>query len=262
MNSRLTDHVGRRVVFRYPPERIVSLCPSLTETFFALGLDDRIVGRTVYCTRPPDRVRTVPTVGGTIDVDTQAVAELSPDLIVAQKEENARAIVEDLSRSYPVYVVNVESYDDALRTIADLGDITGQREQALRLVANVKGKFADLTPIQPKRVAYLVWNEPYMAAGSKTYIDSLLEMCGLTNVCKSLRSRYPKLTPEDLRTLAPEVVMLSSEPFPFDESHADELRTLLPEAAVLLVDGELMSWFGPRMLDAPVYLARLLDRIS
>ncbi len=262
MNSRRTDHLGRRVVFHHPPTRIVSLCPSLTETLFALGLDDRIVGRTVYCTRPSDKVQTVPTVGGTKDVDPQAVAGLSPDLIVAQKEENARAIVEDLSRSCPVYVVSVESYHDALRTIADLGDITGHREQASRLVANVKGRFADLASIQPKRVAYLVWNEPYIAAGSKTYIDSLLAMCGLTNVCKSPRSRYPKLTPDDLEALAPEVVMLSSEPFPFDESHVDELRTLLRGAAVLLVDGELMSWYGPRMLDTPAYLARLLDCIS
>lgn len=243
----------KRILAPFLPKRIVSLCPSLTETLFALGLADSVAGRTRYCVHPADDVRSVPVVGGTKDVDPATVDRCSPDLIIAVKEENMREAVELLGRSYPVFVFDVNSYDGALRAISDLGKLTGRQEQAQELHERIRQAFASLEPIEPRTAVYLVWDGPYLAAGGGTYIDSLLAMCGLRNVCAD-RSGYPTLTADDLRALNPEVVLLPDEPFEFDRSHADRIRELLPSARVPLVDGQLLSWYGSRMRLAPPYL--------
>lgn len=256
---RVTDSVGRTVEIPLHPQRIVSLCPSQTETLFALGLRGRIVGRTRYCIHPTDAVKEVSVVGGTKKVDISQVQALSPDLIIAEKEENTREDVEALSSIAPVYVTNVESYADALESILELGEITGTSAAAEQLVRDIKKAFASLRPSSPLRVLYLIWRNPYMAAGARTYIGSLLEILGWINAAAVLPGRYPMIEAPSL--LDPEVILLADEPYPFKEKHIPEIQRLWPQARVFLVKGDYFSWYGARMKEAAPYLAGLQERI-
>jgi iron complex transport system substrate-binding protein len=263
MRKTVQDDLQRDVSFAFPPRRVVSLCPSLTETLFALGLDEgTIVGRTRYCIHPAEDVQRVPTVGGTRDVHIESVRELGPDLVIATKEENPRQVVEALAETLPVFVCDVTDYESALRAITSLGGLTDRLTKANQLVAEIRAAFGNLKPARRRTVAYLLWREPYMAAGRNTYIHSLLEKCGFDNVGARLPKRYPQITIEELRALQPEYVLLSSEPFPFDESHVAELAPQVPSAQVLCVDGEMFGWYGSRMLAAPAYLKRLIAELD
>jgi len=263
MSRQVRDHLGRRIDLAGRPQRIVSLCPSLTETLFALGLGGRIVGRTSYCVHPADVVTTLPVVGGTKTLSIETIAALAPDLIIAAKEENDRAQVESLMERHPVFVVDVNDFDEALRAVRDVGEVTGARESAAGLVKRINLAFEDLSPLEPAvDVVYLVWGDPPMAAGRGTYIDALLQRCGLRNVCANLEGRYPKVGVEQIATLAPQAVLLSSEPFPFTEAHVAEWGEKIPAATIFLVDGEMFAWYGARMIDAGPYLAAILRRLS
>lgn len=262
MKRIFRDHLGREVAIAFPPRRIISLCPSLTETLFALGLEDEIVGRTSYCVHPAECVSAVPTVGGTKDVTIQAVLDLRPDVVIAGKEENRKEVVEALAAATAVYVTDVRSHGHALQAIRDLGAVTDRAQPAKALTAEIEARFARLPRGRKITAVYLVWRQPYMAVGRDTYIHSLLEICGLHNVCVTLPERYPAVTLADLQALSPELLLLSSEPFPFDHTHAAELARHLPRSRVMLVDGEMFSWYGSRMILAAEYLTRFLDEIA
>jgi iron complex transport system substrate-binding protein len=257
----VTDHVGRTVTYNFPPQRIISLCPSLTDTLFALGLDEEVVGRTQFCIHPTEKVKDVQRVGGTKQVKMDIIAELAPDLIIAEKEENPQEMVESLADMYPVYVTDVESYEDALRMIRDAGQIIGKKEAAENMVYGIKEVFTNLRPIDDIRVAYFIWQKPYMVSGNHTYIHSLLEKCGFTNVFKEKPGRYPTVTEEEIRAAKPDFIFLSSEPFPFNKTHQETFRELFPDSTTILVDGEMFSWYGVRMLQAVPYFNNLLAEI-
>lgn len=257
----VTDSLGRPVQIPEVPQRIVSLCPSQTETLFALGLAGRIVGRTRYCIHPADAVRPVAVVGGTKKVDISAVQALHPDLIIAEKEENTPQDVEALSAIAPVYVTNIESYDTALQSILELGELTGQRDQAQALVREIETAFAQIpSAIAPLPVLYLIWRKPYMAAGMPTYIGSLIERLGWKNIAATLPGRYPVI--DDPTALAPTVVLLSTEPYPFTEKHFPQIQQIWTAARVLLVRGDYFSWYGARMREAAPYLAQLVEKLN
>lgn len=257
----LTDSLGRTLQVPLEPQRIVSLCPSQTETLFALGLEDRIVGRTRYCIHPAPAVDKVPVVGGTKKVDAALIAQLNPDLIIAQKEENTPAIVEELSAIAPVYVTKVESYAEALESIRRLGEVTGRLPQAEALIEKIDAAFAALPPTtSPIPVLYLIWRKPYMAAGQSTFIHSLLTRLGWDNVAASLPGRYPTL--DQPERLAPTCVLLSTEPYPFSEKHFPELQRYWPQAHLVVVRGDYFSWYGVRMLEAAPYLQRLQKELQ
>jgi len=252
----LSDSLGRPLTLPDNPSRIISLCPSQTETLFALGLTGRIVGRTRYCIHPADKVASIPVVGGTKKVDIEAVAALSPDLIIAEKEENTREDVEKLSAIAPVYVTKNESYEEALDTIRRLGIITGKEGEAIRLVQAIEVAWNQLPRARrPLRVLYLIWRKPYMAAGQPTFIDSLMRRLGWENLAATLPGRYPVL--EDLYLLDPEVVLLCSEPYPFKVQHVPEIQSLWPHARIEIVRGDYFAWYGVRMIEAASYFAHL-----
>lgn len=254
----VTDSLGRTLEIPTEPQRIVSLCPSQTETLFTLGLGERIVGRTRYCIHPKGLIEKVAVVGGTKKVDKATVAALQPDLIIAQVEENTKDDVENLSSIAPVYVTRVESFAEALESIHRLGDITGKAAEAAQLVAEIEAAFALIKPEpteNPLRVLYLIWRKPYMAAGKQTFIHSLLERLGWHNEAAQLPGRYPTL--EDPSQLRPDVVLLSDEPFPFSEKHIPEIQLLWPHAEVRIVRGDYFSWYGSRMKEATKYLQSL-----
>lgn len=245
------------------PRRIISLCPSLTETLFALGLADAVVGRTRYCIHPAQAVADVAVVGGTKQIDMDAVAALQPDLIIAEKEENRRQDVEALAASWPVYVLDIRDLAQARAAISTLGELCDAVQPAGNLLRHIEQAWQHLPVLpSPPRVLYLIWRKPWMAAGADTYIDAVLAALGMDNLARQLPGRYPDLGAEQLGALQADLCLLSSEPFPFDKRHIDELRALMPSTRFELVDGEMFSWYGSRMLTAAPYLAQLTAKLG
>jgi iron complex transport system substrate-binding protein len=254
----MLDHLNRPIELAQPAKRIVSLCPSQTETIFALGQGHKLVGRTQFCIHPAQFVDAVAVVGGTKTAKVELIQALNPDLVIAEKEENTLATVEALSAFVPVYVTNVESVDDALKMIRDFGLLLEAEDKARLLIQAITRSFYAIPSLNQLRVAYLIWRNPYMAVGSNTYINDILGRMGLVNVFAGTESRYPKITTEQLLTAQPDVIMLSSEPYLFQEKHLDELKSLLQDNSVkVLVDGEMFSWYGSRMVEAGYYLGNL-----
>lgn len=253
----VVDMLGRSLTCPVSPRRIISLCPSITETLFSLGLDEQIVGVTRYCLHPDAGVAKKTKVGGTKRLNFDTIDRLEPDLIIAEKEENLREDVERLAASYPVFVTEVRDIDGAHEMVRRVGEVCDRASNAVQLVADICSRWSQLPRLeQSLRVAYLIWRKPYMAAGSQTYIDAVLQRMGLQNVFGKL-DRYPEFTLEQLAGEQPDVVFLSSEPYPFAEKHQEEIEAILPAAEVLLVDGEAFSWYGSHMLAAVSYLGRL-----
>ncbi len=258
----LEDMLGRSVTCPVSPQRIVSLCPSITETLFSLSLDNQIAGVTRYCLHPEDKVSDKPRVGGTKRLNFDAIDELKPDLIIAEKEENNREDVERLAELYPVYVTEVRDLQGAHEMVRNLGSVCGRERQAIRLSDDIQAAWSAIPVLdRPLKIAYLIWRKPFMAAGQDTYIDAVLQRLGLVNVFADVE-RYPEFTLEHLKELQPDVVFLSSEPYPFSEKHQEEVELALPFAEVLLVDGEAFSWYGSHMLDAARYFSRLQVLLS
>ncbi len=252
-----TDQMQRRVSISSPPKRIVSLVPSQTELLAALGLEEQVVGITKFCIHPNDWFRNKARIGGTKNVNLEKVAALAPDLIIANKEENLQEQVEALAEQFPVYVSDVNNLDDALQMIVGIGRITGKEEESNAIASAIQQEFSQLKiSSSPIRAAYLIWKDPYMTVGGDTFIHDMLEKAGFQN-CFADRNRYPAVTIEELQQSGCEVVLLSSEPYPFREKQVAELEAQLPGTKVLLVDGELFSWYGSRLLKSPAYFRSL-----
>jgi ABC-type Fe3+-hydroxamate transport system substrate-binding protein len=257
MTTTYTDMTGREVAIAGVPKRIVSLVPSQTELLYALGLDEEVVGITKFCVHPNEWFRNKQRVGGTKTVHLDRVAALFPDLIIANKEENTKEEIEALCRLYPVWISDIKTVADGLEMIRAVGAITGKAAEADALAAHIFAAFDVLGQnATPKRVAYYIWKDPWMCAGGDTFISDVIGKMGWENVLNG-KLRYPEVSPAELVGSGVELVLLSSEPYPFKQKHIDELHALLPGVEVLLVDGEMFSWYGSRMKEAVVYLTEL-----
>ena len=248
------------------PERIVSLVPSLTEALFAFGAGERVVGRTRYCLWPPRAVGKVPTVGGTKKVDVPRLLELEPDLVVAVREENSRENVEMIQGSgVPVFVGAPESVEGALWLLRELARVVEapRTEAVLNPIERVYGRLREGGGrVQSRRVFVPIWKNPYMSVGSDTYAHDVLETCGGENVCGG-STRYPVFTLEEVEAAQPEIVLLPDEPYPFSAEDLEDFYALDIPAAhsdrIHLVDGKLLTWYGPRMASSLSQLAALLS---
>lgn len=228
-----------------PPRRIVSLVPSATETLFALGAGGRLVGRTRWCTRPATRVARLPAVGGTKDPDLDAIRALRPDLVLANAEENRAQDLEALAREVAVHVAFPRDVPGVLADLAVLGERLGAPEAAAALAARIVAQRDALrVRARPFRFACAIWRGPWRFCGPDTYASALLQEAGGVNVAPPGPGRYPPLEPAELPAAAPDVVLLTSEPFPFRAEHAAELGPLAPRAR--LADGQLLGWHGAR----------------
>lgn len=258
MNTFVTrDQMGRELRLPvFPPRRIVSLVPSQTELLYALGLRDEVVGITKFCVHPDAWFRSKPRIGGTKTPHIERIRALRPDLVLANKEENTREAIAQLEElGCPVWVSDVRDLPGALAMIREVGALTGRSEAAADLCAGIGAAFSAIPPVvRLRRAAYLIWRKPYMAAGSDTFIDDMLTRAGFQNVFAGM-GRYPELSLEQLAEAAPEWVLLSSEPYPFKDRHIEELRSICPGATLRLVDGELFSWYGSRLLKTGPCLA-------
>lgn len=249
----VVDQLGRSVSFSFPPKRIISLVPSQTEFLASLSLDEEVVGITRFCTHPPAWYKHKKRVGGTKQLRYAAVEELCPELIVGNREENDQQQIEWLSARYPVWLSDIYTLADALDMMQRVGDICDRAEQAMLLTEQIGRAFDDIVRPAPVSAAYLIWREPYMAAAANTFIDDMLYRAGFVNIFAD-RQRYPVLTAAELAAAAPEVILLSSEPYPFTGKHVSEIQSICRHARVLLVDGAAFSWYGSRLLTSASYL--------
>jgi ABC-type Fe3+-hydroxamate transport system substrate-binding protein len=250
------DQMGRKVELSATPKRIISLVPSQTELLFDLGLDQEIIGITKFCIHPQKMVRQKLKIGGTKTLNIKLICELKPDLIIGNKEENERSQVEKLMQNFPVWMSDIADLAGAIDMIRKAGELVDKTTEAEKLIRSVKSGF-DHLKIKERglRVAYLIWRNPYIIAGTGTFINDMLKRCGLINAFET--NRYPEVSEEQLKAAKPDVVLLSSEPYPFKEKHIAEFKTIVPEAEVKLVDGELFSWYGSTLLQAPAYFGEL-----
>ena len=245
------------------PRRIVSLVPSLTEALWALGLDDETVGLTRFCVHPPEWKARKTVVGGTKGTDAARVLALAPDLVVANREENDRAPVEALAAAgVPVWLSDIATVADALDALRDLGRVTARAAGGEALAAHVAAAFDVAAPRPaPLRAVYLIWRDPWMTVGADTIVHDVMARGGLVNAFGD-RTRYPAVTAQEIAAAAPDVVLLSSEPYPFAAHHIAEVQALAPAVRVALVDGEAFSWYGPRLAAAPAEMARLAAALA
>lgn len=264
MTNIFTDQLGRVVNLQeLPPKRIVSLVPSQTELLHYLGLNEEVVGITKFCIHPSHWFRQKTRIGGTKNFKVEAIKQLKADLVIANKEENTQAGIDALtSLGIPVWVSKINSLGSAFDMIKAVSLILNKQEKGHQLVQQIQNSLQQLPTFTPKRVAYLIWQKPIMVVGGDTYINHLLEqVCGFTNVF-SKHNRYPSLSIEQLQEANIDCLLLSSEPFPFKEKHIAWYRQQLPYTQIILVDGEVFSWYGSRLLHLPKYLKQLNQQIG
>lgn len=250
-----TDQSGYQISLDYTPLSIVSLVPSQTELLSQLGLDHEVTGITRFCVHPHDWQSRKTIIGGTKTFQFSKIDDLKPDLIIGNKEENYREGIEQLRQKYPVWISDIYNLADSLAMIRQVGALTNRIEQAGTLADDIACAFKTVVPWQSQSVLYLIWRKPWMAAGYNTFIDAMLRELGLENVVKD--DRYPELSTANLTAMNPKYVFLSSEPYPFTAKHIAEIQTACPNSKIMLVDGEMFSWYGSRLLQAPAYFNQL-----
>ncbi|TPV35479.1 cobalamin-binding protein [Paucihalobacter ruber] len=243
------------------PSRIISLVPSQTELLVDLGLQSSLVGITKFCVHPKNLRKEVTVVGGTKQVHFEKIKALQPDMILCNKEENTLEMVLELEKIARVEVSDVNTFDDALQLIKFYGELFDTTPSANKLIEQIlanRTKFqVKLTQIQRKKAAYFIWQQPYMVVANNTFINAMLEEAGFDNVFK-FRSRYPEIELTDKDLQQAEVILLSSEPFPFKKNHLEQFKNLFPEKDVIIADGEMFSWYGSRLFKCFDYFIQLI----
>lgn len=244
--SVFVDQMGRKLVLEKTPQRIISLVPSQTEFLYDLGLGDKVVGITKFCIHPDSWFRSKTRVGGTKNVDLEKVRSLNPDLIIGNKEENTEADILELEKIAPVWMSDIYTFEDAFEMMLSIGELCGREEKANAIVQEIRQKTSTFAPLKGAPTAmYLIWNEPLMAAAKETFIHEVLTAFGFRNYYEN-QTRYPLC--DAAQKPHPDYILLSSEPFPFEEKHKIEIAKKYPDSKIVFVDGEFFSWYGSRML--------------
>ena len=251
-----TDQIGRQVEIAEKPRRIISLVPSQTELLYDLGLTDEVVGITKFCVHPQAWFHSKTRIGGTKQLNLEKIKNLKPDLIIANKEENLKEQVEELEKYFPVWTSDVNRLENAISMISAVGEIVGRNEQAMAIVNLIHRTYNQLHLPLSRRAAYFIWKDPYMTVGGDTFIHDMMRRAGFENIFYD-HVRYPETTIQQLKQLGCETLLLSSEPFPFNQKHVDAIQPLLPQTKILLVDGEMFSWYGSRLVEAAKYFEQL-----
>ena len=253
--------------FEKTPTRIISLVPSQTELLYDLGLEESIIGITKFCIHPLHLKATKKIIGGTKKVHFEKIKLLQPDIIIANKEENTKEIVDELSKICPVWVTNIITIEDNLQMIEDFGNLFNKRIEAQKWIDKINFNYQDFKlfikdkPI--KKVAYFIWANPYMVAGKDNFINEMLKLNNFEIVYENREERYPEVIIQKIRIQGnPEIVFLSSEPFPFKDEHAFEIGRFTHHAKTIFVDGELFSWYGTRIAKAFNYFKQIHNRIE
>lgn len=260
---KFTDQLNNTLNLQYSPQSIISLVPSITELLAYFNLEDEVIGITKFCFEPTHWFKNKTRIGGTKTVNIKAIKQLKPDLIIANKEENDKAQIEQLQKEFNVFISNIFTLKDALEMITKLGEIFDKKAKATHLNQKIIAEFEQLKNQKPPKIkaAYFIWDKPLMVAASNTFINNMMQLAGFENVFDDLK-RYPIITEEQLRTTTPDVLLLSSEPFPFKAKHIAKYQHILPKTKIQLVDGTMFSWYGSRLVGAPGYFAGLREVFS
>jgi ABC-type Fe3+-hydroxamate transport system substrate-binding protein len=247
--------------------RIASLVPSLTELLFALGLGPCVVARTGFCTHPAEGVAGVPKVGGTKDVNLAKLRRLAPSHALVNVDENRLDTAEALREFVPQVIVThpcgPHDVDALIGQIAEaFAAQPGVAERAATLRAALRAELAATTARADVPVLYLIWRQPWMTVARDTYISRLLACAGWQTLPAQQggehgAARYPALEGNEPWLADVREVLLSSEPYAFTHEHVAHAKALCPQARVRLVDGELLSWYGPRTAAGLRYLREI-----
>ena len=258
------DQTGREIILKTFPKKIVSVVPSQTELLFDLGLNDEVIGVTKFCVHPAGAMKTKTIIGGTKNLNVEKIFSLNPDLILANKEENSREQFELLAKNFQVWISDVKNLDDALAMIKSAGTMTNKVHEANFLIERINSGFLKIrnpkSEIRNFTSVYLIWHNPMMTVGSDTFIHHMMQRCGFENVFAD-KKRYPQISARELQEMNPEIILLSTEPFPFREKHIAHYRNISPSSKIILVDGEMFSWYGSRLQFAPEYFLRLMQSL-
>jgi ABC-type Fe3+-hydroxamate transport system substrate-binding protein len=258
-----TDQMNRKVEVQFPPQRIVSVVPSQTELLFALGLNERVTGVTKFCIHPKIWWESKTKIGGTKKLHIDEIRKIKPDLIIANKEENTQAEIEQLAQEFPVWISDIQQLNQAIEMIRSIGEICNCSTEAEKITAEIIAQFGILKPISPPKSAlYLIWQEPFMSVSADTFIHDMMIRSGFKNCMAESSTRYPEVSEEQIKALKPDLILLSSEPFPFSEKHKQVLQARFPKSLVVLVDGKFFSWYGSRLTHAPEYFKQLIASIA
>lgn len=257
---QFVDQLNRTVQLKEAPSRIISLVPSQTELLIDLGLAHKLVGITKFCLHPKDTVKSIAKIGGTKNFNLEKIRSLKPDLIIANKEENEEIKLKELMSEFPVWISDVKNLDQAIDMIKEIGAITEETEKANILSLSISEKFLQFESVKKikKSVLYLIWKSPFMSVNKDTFIHDMIKKCGWQNVCSHSVNRYPSLNEEEIVNLRPDIVLLSSEPFPFKEKHIADIKKVFPKSTITIVNGEAFSWYGSKLLTSTDYFSKLL----
>lgn len=270
------DQLGTTHIFETTPKRIISLVPSQTELLYDLGLETSIVGITKFCVHPFHFKATKTIVGGTKNVKFDKIKALQPDIIIVNKEENTKEIVAALSAICAVWVTDIVTIEDNLQMISDFGQLFDKRTEAKKwsdkidfalqdfknFVKDTRGKAEQSGAKPTQKVAYFIWANPYMVAGKNTFINEMLLLNKWENIYQNREERYPEIIIQKMRIQGdPDIVFLSSEPYPFNDEHAFEIGRFTHHAQTVFVDGEMFSWYGSRIVKAFDYFKKLHTRL-
>ncbi|MFY8137185.1 MAG: ABC transporter substrate-binding protein [Flavobacteriales bacterium] len=255
------DGVGKKVELARPARRIVSTVPSQSEYLFDLGLENEVIGITKFCIYPKSWFESKQKIGGTKNLHLEKIAALNPDLIIANKEENTLSDIEWLAERFPIYISDINTLKEAYQSMSDIGMLTNREVEAQNWLNRIQDEQRVYNAVDQEfgTVAYLIWNDPLMAVGSNNFIHDMLGIGGWDN-CFSHLKRYPVITIDDIIAEAPHLLFLSSEPFPFKQSHVSYFKEHLPQTEVLIVDGEMFSWYGSRLLKSFKYFDKLREK--
>ena len=243
------------------PKRIISLVPSQTALLAHWELTNEVVGITKFCIHPTVWHTEKEKIGGTKNINIPKIISLQPDLIIANKEENVQSQVELLAKDFPVWVTDVNDLSGALDMIQDLGHLVKKEQAALNLIEDIHTQFEQLKQLENLlRVCYLIWKDPFMTVGKDTFIHDMLQTAGYKNAFDNC-NRYPEVSITEIASAKPDVIFLSSEPYPFSNKHIQELNQYFQNIPIVLVDGEKFSWYGSHLLQSPAYFNALLQII-
>jgi iron complex transport system substrate-binding protein len=254
------DQLKRNLQINEIPKRIVSLVPSQTELLVDLGLETSIVGVTKFCIHPKYLRLSKTVIGGTKQIHLEKIKTLRPDIILCNKEENTKAIIESLKDIAPIHISAVYNLGDCFELIKMYGEIFQVESKASSIITNIQKEREliqnKIEKLPKLKVAYFIWKNPWMVAASDTFIDIMINEAGFQNIFKA-EERYPEINLNNSKLKDTDIIFLSSEPFPFKEAHILELKLQFPNKTIKIVDGELFSWYGSRLLKSYGYFETL-----
>ncbi len=252
-----TDQLNNKIKLSTSPKRIISIVPSQSEFLWQIGIRNQLIGITKFCIHPKEMFNKIERIGGTKKLNINKIRSLKPDLIIANKEENNQQEIELLQKEFNVWISDIYNFNDAFYMMKKLSVILNKESETQKLITTIKASLKPIKNIFKNiTVAYFIWNKPYMVAANNTYINFVLNYLGLKNTAHNLQ-RYPEVNEVILKKINPNICFLSSEPYPFKQKHIIELQQILPASKIIIVDGEVFSWYGTRILQLADFVKQL-----